>query len=368
MNAQELLQEISDYCRHSGLAESTFGRRAVNDGKLTARLRNGGRITTETLDRIRAFMADQSHGAAPSRARDHRARRASRARAAVPAAPRRSPAGRARSAAQLPLLRQPAEVPAVRQHLQRKVGGRQPGRARARQHPSAPAGAARVRRRRGRRHRAAAGDARHARPLSAHAVLRRRQGDQPRGRAPRLAEDVGPLLRASGDRAGADQSRLCRRAVARGQVALRRLQHGLARSAADRRFRLSLRAADHRSGAVPVAELEGRGQPEDRQSGLRAAGGAGALSRGPQVPARPDHPAARRHGRQLRSRHRLAALPRARLARLQGQARDRAARQSARPGRAADRHPFPRQRSRHGDHPARYGRATIRSSTTATRS
>ena len=57
MNAQELLQEISDYCRHTGLAESTFGRRAVNDGKLTARLRNGGRITTDTLDRIRGFMA-----------------------------------------------------------------------------------------------------------------------------------------------------------------------------------------------------------------------------------------------------------------------------------------------------------------------
>jgi hypothetical protein len=56
MSAQQILQEISDYCRHSGLAESTFGRRAVNDGKLTARLRNGGRITIETLDRIRAFM------------------------------------------------------------------------------------------------------------------------------------------------------------------------------------------------------------------------------------------------------------------------------------------------------------------------
>jgi SAM-dependent methyltransferase len=56
MNAQELLQEISDYCRQAGLAESTFGRRAVNDGKLTNRLRNGGRITTDTLDRIRAFM------------------------------------------------------------------------------------------------------------------------------------------------------------------------------------------------------------------------------------------------------------------------------------------------------------------------
>src|SRR6516162_8938271 len=57
MNAQQLLQQISDYCRRTGLAESTFGRRAVNDGKLTARLRNGGRITTDTLDRIHGFMA-----------------------------------------------------------------------------------------------------------------------------------------------------------------------------------------------------------------------------------------------------------------------------------------------------------------------
>jgi hypothetical protein len=56
MNAQQLLQEISDYCRQTGLAESTFGRRAVNDGKLAARLRNGGRITTDTLDRIHGFM------------------------------------------------------------------------------------------------------------------------------------------------------------------------------------------------------------------------------------------------------------------------------------------------------------------------
>jgi hypothetical protein len=63
MNAQELLQEISDYCRQTGLAESTFGRRAVNDGKLASRLRHGGRITTETLDRIRSFMATNRHAA-----------------------------------------------------------------------------------------------------------------------------------------------------------------------------------------------------------------------------------------------------------------------------------------------------------------
>jgi SAM-dependent methyltransferase len=56
MTAQELLAQISEYCRQTGLAESTFGRRAVNDGKLANRLRNGGRITTDTVDRIRAFM------------------------------------------------------------------------------------------------------------------------------------------------------------------------------------------------------------------------------------------------------------------------------------------------------------------------
>jgi hypothetical protein len=62
MTAQELLAQISDYCRQTGLAESTFGRRAVNDGKLANRLRNGGRITTETMDRIQAFMDANRNG------------------------------------------------------------------------------------------------------------------------------------------------------------------------------------------------------------------------------------------------------------------------------------------------------------------
>ena len=52
-----LLDSIAEFCRRNGMAESTFGRRAVNDGKLASRLRNGGRITTDTLDRIHGFMA-----------------------------------------------------------------------------------------------------------------------------------------------------------------------------------------------------------------------------------------------------------------------------------------------------------------------
>jgi hypothetical protein len=65
---EAILQEIGEFCRQRGLAESTFGRRAVNDGKLASRLRNGGRITTDTLERIRAFMARDA-GAAPARRR-----------------------------------------------------------------------------------------------------------------------------------------------------------------------------------------------------------------------------------------------------------------------------------------------------------
>src|SRR5262245_6836980 len=42
------------------MAESTFGRRAVNDGKLVSRLRIGGRVTMETVDRVRTFMTDHA--------------------------------------------------------------------------------------------------------------------------------------------------------------------------------------------------------------------------------------------------------------------------------------------------------------------
>lgn len=55
-DTDQLLDDIARYCRHAGIAESTFGRRAVNDGKLAQRLRQGGRITTDTLDRIQALL------------------------------------------------------------------------------------------------------------------------------------------------------------------------------------------------------------------------------------------------------------------------------------------------------------------------
>jgi hypothetical protein len=55
--SEALLRDIAEYCRRAKMAESTFGRRAVNDGKLVSRLRLGGRVTDETAERVRGFIA-----------------------------------------------------------------------------------------------------------------------------------------------------------------------------------------------------------------------------------------------------------------------------------------------------------------------
>jgi hypothetical protein len=51
-----LLDSIAEFCRRANMAESTFGRRAVNDGKFVSRLRDGARITPETLERVSEFL------------------------------------------------------------------------------------------------------------------------------------------------------------------------------------------------------------------------------------------------------------------------------------------------------------------------
>ena len=57
MTTQALLRQISDYCRRVGIAESTFGRLAVNDGKLVGRLRTGSSVTIDTMERVHSFMS-----------------------------------------------------------------------------------------------------------------------------------------------------------------------------------------------------------------------------------------------------------------------------------------------------------------------
>jgi SAM-dependent methyltransferase len=55
--SETLLHDIAEYCRRARMAESTFGRLAVNDGKLVSRLRLGGRVTTDTVARVHSFIA-----------------------------------------------------------------------------------------------------------------------------------------------------------------------------------------------------------------------------------------------------------------------------------------------------------------------
>src|SRR5260370_12023442 len=65
--AEQILGEIRDYCRATRTAESTFGRLVVNDGKLVSRLRDGARITTGTLDKVRAYLTEHRTATPPER-------------------------------------------------------------------------------------------------------------------------------------------------------------------------------------------------------------------------------------------------------------------------------------------------------------
>lgn len=55
---QKLITDIESFCRAQSIAESTFGRMAVNDGKFVGRLRSGSNVTARTLSRVQAFMAE----------------------------------------------------------------------------------------------------------------------------------------------------------------------------------------------------------------------------------------------------------------------------------------------------------------------
>src|SRR5512140_1161446 len=55
--SDQILGEIREFCRATQTAESTFGRLVVDDGKLVSRLRDGARITTGTLDKVRAYLS-----------------------------------------------------------------------------------------------------------------------------------------------------------------------------------------------------------------------------------------------------------------------------------------------------------------------
>jgi hypothetical protein len=58
-DAETLLAQIEDACRRLKIAQTTFGRQAVNDGKFVTRLQQGGRVTLQTVERVHRYIAEQ---------------------------------------------------------------------------------------------------------------------------------------------------------------------------------------------------------------------------------------------------------------------------------------------------------------------
>jgi TnpA family transposase len=56
----QLLSEIESFLSTRKMAETTFGRMAVNDGKFVSRLRNGANMTLATIDRARTYIKGQN--------------------------------------------------------------------------------------------------------------------------------------------------------------------------------------------------------------------------------------------------------------------------------------------------------------------
>jgi hypothetical protein len=60
MSNQDILKDVDGFLGKTGMAESTLGRKALNDGKAIARLRAGKRMWPETIDKLREFMIAES--------------------------------------------------------------------------------------------------------------------------------------------------------------------------------------------------------------------------------------------------------------------------------------------------------------------
>ena len=185
------------------------------------------------------------------------------------------------------LLRQPPEIPGVRQHLQREAESRRP-RARTscgRSDPTPPA-LRHLRRRHGRRDGARATHAQRACHLARGSTAGRRQGNQPRRRAPRAREDGGSLPRASDDSPGGHEPALPDAPALRprSQLMLAQLNWQVVRLDGDSSYDYA-RQID---GLAIRARLRLGDAPErnHRQPGVRAAFGPGDLSRRPRLPAR----------------------------------------------------------------------------------
>lgn len=55
---EDFIAEIEKYCAASGIAETTFGRLAHNDGKFVGRLKGGGTVTLATFAKVKKYMTE----------------------------------------------------------------------------------------------------------------------------------------------------------------------------------------------------------------------------------------------------------------------------------------------------------------------
>ena len=60
---QQLLAAIEEFCEREGMAPTTFGRKALGDGRFIGRLRDGRQVRAATLARVRQFLADRDPAA-----------------------------------------------------------------------------------------------------------------------------------------------------------------------------------------------------------------------------------------------------------------------------------------------------------------
>ena len=59
METMGLVREIDVFLAESDMAESTFGRKAVNDGKFVNRIRQGGDVSIRIAEKVRLYIASE---------------------------------------------------------------------------------------------------------------------------------------------------------------------------------------------------------------------------------------------------------------------------------------------------------------------
>ncbi len=58
---EALLKEMDQFMRRTGIGPTRLGEESCGERGLIKRLQRGGDLTTETYDRIRAYMAARRH-------------------------------------------------------------------------------------------------------------------------------------------------------------------------------------------------------------------------------------------------------------------------------------------------------------------